>query len=128
MPTVEKKHHGLCRQWYWMPTAVFILGILSMALLFAISSIAERQRIAFEHVDDIMDIQLRTANFHLWFEEALANGTDEDVDKTFADLDQAMGFADALLFGGPSENGAVLPPMKEPAFLWLAGKIRARLD
>jgi signal transduction histidine kinase len=128
MSIFKKKYHNLCRQWYWMPTGVVILAVISMALLFGIRAIAERQRIAFEYVDDIMDIQLSTADFHLEFEDALSKGADKDVDKAFAELDKAAGFADVLLFGGPSENGTVLPPMKEPAFLWLAGKIRTRLD
>jgi len=122
------KGNHLCRQWYWMPTAVFLLGVISMVLLFGLRSIAEKQRMAFEEVDDIMDIQLRTANFHLWFEEALANGSSMDVSKAFEDLDKAMRFSDVLLYGGKSENGTVLVPMNDPDFLWLAGKIRTHLD
>jgi C4-dicarboxylate-specific signal transduction histidine kinase len=122
------KGNHLCRQWYWMPTAVFLLGVISMVLLFGLRSITERQRMAFEQVDDIMDIEVRTTNFHLWFEETLTKGSIMDVRKTFEDLDKAIKFADALLFGGESENGTVLAPMRDPDFLWLAGKIRTHLD
>ncbi|MGE5808395.1 MAG: sensor histidine kinase [Nitrospirota bacterium] len=128
MSIAGKKLHNLCRQWYWMPTGVVILAVLSSALLFGIRSIADRQRMAFEQVNDLMDIQVRTGNFHLWLQEALANGTSEDAAKTFEDLGAAMRFADVLLFGGTAENGTVLGPLQDPALLWLAGKIRTNLD
>jgi len=115
-------------QWYWMPTAVFILGILSFVLIFWIHSISERQKLAFEHVDDIMDIQVRTATFHLWFEEAITKGAREDVEKSFADLEKAIRFSDALLFGGEAENGTILAPLDDPAFLEFARSIRLHLD
>jgi C4-dicarboxylate-specific signal transduction histidine kinase len=111
-----------------MPTAVFILGLISVVMIFWIHSIRERQRMAFEHVDDIMDIQVRAATFHLWFEEAITKGAREDMEKSFADLEQAIKFSDALLFGGEAENGTILLPFDDPAFLDLARSIRLNLD
>jgi signal transduction histidine kinase len=122
------KKLGIHRKWYWMPTAVFLLGALSTVLLFWIYFMGERQRRDFEQVDDIMDIQVRTATFHLWFEEAITKGTREDMEKTFADLDAAMGFSDALLTGGKGENGTVLAPFEDPVLLDYARGIRSALD
>jgi C4-dicarboxylate-specific signal transduction histidine kinase len=122
------KKQGIQRKWYWMPTAVFFLGALSTVLLFWIYSMGERQRKDFEQVDDIMDIQVRTATFHLWFEEAITKGKNEDMAKTFADLDAAMRFSDALLTGGVGENGTVLTPFEDPALLDYARSIRYALD
>ncbi|HSB34939.1 MAG TPA: hypothetical protein VLG39_10825, partial [Nitrospirota bacterium] len=104
------KKKGIQKKWYWMPTAVFLLGALSTILLFWIYFMGERQLRDFEQVDDIMDVQVRTATFHLWFEEAITKGKRADVEKTFADLDAAMRFSDALLTGGVGENGTVLSP------------------
>ena len=95
-----------------MPTAVFLLGILSIVMLFWLFFIAERQKMAFEYVDDIMDIQVRMATFHLWFEEAVAEGEREDVEKSLTDIDEAIKFSDALLFGGAAENGTHLAPLQ----------------
>src|SRR5512147_753492 len=111
-----------------MPTAVFFLGALSTVLLFWIYFMGERQRRDFEQVDDIMDIQVRTATFHLWFEEAITKGTKVDVERTFGDLDAAMKFSDALLTGGEDENGTVLVPFEDPALLDYARSIRSSLD
>jgi signal transduction histidine kinase len=111
-----------------MPTAVFILGIISIVLFFWIYSIGSKQRMAFEQIDDVMDIETRTATFHLWFEEAITKGGKENVEKTFADLDAAMSFSDALLNGGAAENGTVLAPLDDPVFIGYAKNIKGRLD
>jgi signal transduction histidine kinase len=122
------KKHQIHRKWYWMPTAVFVLGIISIVLFFLIYSIGAKQRMAFEQIDDLMDIETRTATFHLWFEEAITQGVREDVEKTFVDLAAAMRFSDALLYGGEAENGTILAPLDEPVFLGYAGGIRGQLE
>lgn len=122
------KKQGTQKKWYWMPTAVFLLGVISTILLFWIYFMGEKQRKDFEQVDDIMDVQVRTATFHLWFEEAITKGTRTDVEKTFADLDAAMRFSDALLTGGVGENGTVLSPFEDTALLDYARSIRSSLD
>ena len=59
-------------QWTWMPTIVFLLGILSVILLLLVDRINARQRIDFDIVDAIMDAQISTATAHLWLEHVLS--------------------------------------------------------
>jgi signal transduction histidine kinase len=81
----------------------------------------------FEQVDALMDIQVRTASFHLWFEEAVGERRSEDVDKTFADIDAAVELSTALLSGGESEHRTDLTPLRDPAYLREAENIHALL-
>ena len=110
-----------------MPAVVFILGIISAVILFWVYRIAERQRITFEHIDTVMDIQDKTQIFHLWFEEALSKNSREEMQRTFADLDGAMRLSDALLVGGKSEGGTALSPLTDPFLVGYARSIRALL-
>jgi C4-dicarboxylate-specific signal transduction histidine kinase len=127
---MKKRHMGsreTFRQWYRMPTAVCVLGILATVLLFWIYSIAEKQRQTFEHVDAIMDLQVKTATFHLWFEEAITEGREEDLATVFADFDEALSLSTALLSGGKSEHGTALAPLAEHSFLQSAENIHTLL-
>lgn len=123
----ESNRQALLRPWYWMPTAVFILGVLSAVILIWVYWIAERQRVNFEHINAVMDIQNKTATFHLWFEEALTKGNRKEMQRIFIDLDAAMKLSDALVFGGKSEHGIAMPPLDDPIFLGYAKSIRALL-
>lgn len=99
---------------YRIPAAVLVLGVLSTALLLWTLRINERQRTSFQHVDALMDIQVRTAAFHLWFEEAISEGAREDMKKALPDLETALELSQALLRGGTSEHGVPLPPVDAP--------------
>ena len=60
-----------------MPTAVLLLGALSIVLLLWIAGISEKLRTVEVLVDAIMDIQIHTATYHLRLEEAIANVASE---------------------------------------------------
>lgn len=122
------KKQVIHKKWYWMPTAVFILGIISIVLFFWIYSIGAKQRMDYEQIDNIMDIQTKTATFHLWLEEAITKGSKEEVRNSFADLDEAIRFSDALLNGGTADNGTRLAPLDDPVFLEHANNVRTQLD
>ncbi len=115
------------RQWYRTPTAVCVLGVLATVLLFWIYSIAEKQRQTFEHVDAIMDLQVKTATFHLWFEEAITEGREEDLATVFADIDEAIALSSALFSGGKSEHGTALAPLAGHSFHQSAENIHTLL-
>jgi signal transduction histidine kinase len=103
------------RRWFWMPTAVFVLGVVSTVMLFWVYHITEKQMQTFEHVDAIMDVQVKTATFHLWFEEAISEGRYEDMETTFSYIDDAISLSAAIRFGGESEHGTAIAPLADPA-------------
>ena len=97
-----------------MPAAVLLLGMLSAALLVWTDRINERQRVNYLWLDAIMDVQIRTATFHLWFEQVLAGDTAVDIKEVWEDYDRAVMLVDALLNGGDTEHGLIPEPLHEP--------------
>jgi signal transduction histidine kinase len=112
---------------YWIPAVVLGLVLLTAAVMFWIYRLTEKQRVDFESVDAIMDLQVRTARFHLLFEEAITEGTVGDVKRFLPELDEAERLAHALAYGGESEHGTSLPPLQDPHFWKLAEKIHRLL-
>ena len=101
---------------YRTPAAVLLLGLFATLLLVWVFVIAERQWNRFVWADVVMDMRIKTAMFHLWFEESITNGTQDELGKTFSDLDDAIRLSDVLVSGGKSEHGTVLPPVDDPRF------------
>jgi len=122
-----KRHPEKFRRGYRAPAAVLLLGMFATLLLVWMIVIAERQWNVFEWADVAMDMRIRTALFHLWFEENITNGTQEQLGKTFSDLNEAIKLSDALLLGGKSEHGTVLAPVDDPRFRRHAEIVRSRL-
>ena len=64
------------RKWnYWMPMTILVVGILSIALLFAIYRIR-----VYQHVNTILNIailhvEVNTAIFHMQIEEYISGDT-----------------------------------------------------
>ncbi len=71
----------------WMPAVVLLLGALAAVLLLWTDRIHEKQRNNYLMIDAIMDVQIHTSTFHLWFEEALAGDTNIDMKKAWEDYD-----------------------------------------
>jgi two-component system NtrC family sensor kinase len=113
---------------FLIPAVVLGLVLLTAAVMFWIYRLTERQNVDFESVDAIMDLQVRTARFHLLFEEGISEGAVDNVGNIMPELDAAEGLADALANGGESEHGTPLPPLKAPHFRVLAEKIRLLLS
>ena len=113
------------RQWYWMPTAVLLIGMFSITLLVWVSHLSERQRINSLIIDAIMDIQINVSTGHLWLEEAV--GGDATAGEALADMDRAIGLANAVLNGGRSEHGLIPEPLKDPQLRVRAEAIRSML-
>ena len=112
---------------YSIPAVVLGLVLLTAAVMFWIYRLTEKQRVDFESVDAIMDLQVRTARFHLLFEEAISEGAIDNVGSTWPELGEAEGLTRALVEGGESEHGTPLPPLQAPHFRERAEKIRRLL-
>lgn len=112
---------------YWIPMPLLALGVASTAILIWTSQIIDRQQVNFEHTDAIMDIRVGTTTFHLWFEEAIARGTIDDIRRSLPILDATLKLSNTLLHGGESEHGTPVPPMDEPVYQRRAQKIGSLL-
>jgi signal transduction histidine kinase len=100
-------------QWQWIPAAVLLLGMLSAALLVWTDRINEKQRINYLWLDAIMDVQVHTATFHLWFEQVLAGDTGVDIKEVWEDYNRAVKLVDTLLNGGETEHGLIPEPLSD---------------
>ncbi len=127
MKNSHGKGHRIFRKWYWLPAAVLFLGIVSTGILFSIYRFGARQQVAYEHIDTIMDVHIKTATFHLWFEEAITDGRKDNMASAFADLDEAMRLSLVLCRGGESEHGTLIPAIGDPVLLRQAENVRGRL-
>jgi signal transduction histidine kinase len=112
---------------YQVPSAILVLGVLSTVIVFWIYRIGERQRVNFQHVDAVTDLQVHVATFHLRLEEALTDGDGDAAAKTLPLLDNAVRLSRALLDGGETEHGTPLPPLGDPRFRRQAETIAALL-
>ncbi len=108
-----------------MPAAVFLLGVLAIALLTWEKDIHKKQRANFALANALMDLQIKTATTHLWLEEAFARGKDFDsnVRLVQSNLTDAEALSKTILRGGETEHGLVLQPPGFPALLARAEKI-----
>jgi len=97
---------------HWIPTAVLLLGIMSICLLLWTNMASEKQRSNYVLIEAIMDVQIHTSTFHLWFEQFLAGDVAIDLNKVWKDHDAALMIIDAVLNGGDTEHGPILEPLK----------------
>jgi C4-dicarboxylate-specific signal transduction histidine kinase len=123
----EGMHSGRVWRGYGTPAAVLLLGVLAALLLVWTYLIGERQSKVFAWADAAMDMRVNAALFHLWFEEAATFGSREDVEKSFSYLDKTLELSEAILSGGKSEHGTVLPRLDEPGLRRHGENIRSRL-
>ena len=107
------------QQWYRMPTAVFLIGALSIGLLLWGNRINHRQQMNFLVADTILGAQVNVATGHLWLEEALSG--DATAKEALAAMDQAIFSVNSTLNGGKNEYGLILNPVEDPA-------LRSRLE
>ena len=114
-------------QWYWMPTTVFLIGLLSIILLMWADRVNGRLRVDSVIVDAIMDVQIHTATGHLWLEEAVARDIDVKKEDVTADLDQAIKLVDVTLHGGEAEHDWIMEPLKDPELRARAQVIKSLL-
>jgi PAS domain S-box-containing protein len=114
-------------RWYRAPAAVFVLGMLSLAILLWSYNFHENLRMEIKIGNVLDDIQLKTASAHLWLEQAIAGDDTVDPWAVQADLDLAVSLIAAVLEGGQSEYGLALQPLRDPILREKAEAIQARL-
>jgi signal transduction histidine kinase len=107
-----------------MPVAVFLLGVLSIAVLIWTRAIDERQRANFAFIGLVKDLRTKTAAAHVWLEEAIAEEGDAEHNRELArsNLADAVKLSEALLQGGKDEYGLTLQPQSDRDILEQADK------
>lgn len=115
-------------RWHWIPIAVFVLGVLSIALLIGMKEISKGQRENAALADVIMDFQIKTALVHLWLEEALTEDVAADMEMARSNLADAVKLSEMILHGGKSEHGQIIRPPRSPDFLKKAEKAAVLLS
>ena len=116
------------QRWYWMATAVFIIGLLSLTLLFWVIQIGEHQRVNSALIDDIMNVEIQAATTHLWIEEAVGGDTSVDTGQILVDMDKAIRLLKVVLGGGELEHGFVTEPLRDPDLRARAEKLKTGFE
>ncbi len=112
-------------QWYWMPTAVFLIALSSIVLLLWAGRMSEKQRINTLIIDAVMDVQINASTGHLWLEEAVTG--DDTADEALADMEQAINLITVALNGGKSEHGMIPEPLDDLELRVPAEELRSLL-
>ncbi|MBI5676319.1 MAG: hypothetical protein HZC48_10940 [Nitrospirae bacterium] len=102
------------RQWFWLPTVVFLVGIFSIILLLWVNHLTKRDHVDSLMIDAIMDIEVNVASVHLLLEEAIDGNAGADVREVMGKMDEAIQYADAILNSGETEHGRITEPLKDP--------------
>jgi signal transduction histidine kinase len=93
------------RKWnYLMPMTVLLIGILSIALLFAIYRIRVYQHINSVLNNAVLHVEVDTAIFHLKIEEILSGETSENIQIAIVRMDNAIKLSEAISNGGPVDS------------------------
>jgi len=110
-------------RWYWIPMAVVVLGVLSMAMLIWVDWLSQRQRADFALANAVMDFRIRISAARLNLQEATAGktgiGPDASVrESTIAaamrDFREARRLSEVLLNGGVCEGTLIVEPPTDP--------------
>ncbi len=101
---------SIFRRIYLIPILVLILSLLSVGMLLWMNDIKEREGNDFALTDAINDIRMRVANFHLWFEEALAGNPKMDRQKVWEDYEWSLKMIEVVLNGGERYRGHTFKP------------------
>ena len=102
------------RHHYTIPAVILIAGIVSMAMILWIDRVSQKQRMNLRHLDAVMNMQIRTAIFHLQFDEFLNDDPREGRQKALRCIDNVVKSSHALLYGGESKQGVPLLPLEDP--------------
>lgn len=95
---MERRVSGTSWKWYWMPASVFLIGMFSILLFFGFVRIKDHQIIYSTLIDAVLDIQIKTATFHLRLEEEqLAVARPAVPERAVTDIDQAIRLSDTVI-------------------------------
>jgi signal transduction histidine kinase len=99
---------------YWMPAAVFMLGLLSILTLICVDRINEIGHRDINYWDAVMDMRIRAGSAYLAVQDASSGDTTVTMGDAFAEIDLAMGLIETILNGGTSEHGQSLQSLEDP--------------
>jgi PAS domain S-box-containing protein len=97
-----------------MAMVVFLFGLLSIALIAWMNQIGRRGDTYFHLANAVMDIQIYAAKSYVELDESLRRDHGAEEEKAWSDLDRAIDLCRAVLSGGESEYGLILPPLRDP--------------
>lgn len=83
---------------------IFVIGILSIALLFAIYRIRVYQHVNTILNNAILHVEVNTAIFHMQIEEFISGDTTVNIQDAIAQLDKTIKLAEAISSGAPIES------------------------
>jgi len=117
------------QHWYWIPTAVLIVGILSLGLVFGANLVQERLIVRdIARVQVLGEIQRDISVSHLWLEEYVSGDT-EVVKSEIGDR-----VASSLRLCGQLIDGSAAPPgledvwpLADPELLQQARQVREKI-
>ncbi len=98
---------------YSAPATVFLLGVISIALLIWNNRISERQRQNFAVADAIMDFRIEITQAHLWIDEAITGAKGVDIREVWAGFDRGIQLAETILRGGEGQHSMILEPLED---------------
>jgi signal transduction histidine kinase len=110
-----------------MPAAVFLIGTLAIILLLWVDRINKHLINEADLVDALMDVQIHTATYHLWLEEALTGNVPVTMKDAMPQVDQAIHLVDVILNGGQAERDWIPEPLKDAELRARAENIRSLL-
>jgi signal transduction histidine kinase len=118
---------GKMRSGWWpsLPVAVAVLGLLSLALLIAADQLSQRQRSHFALANTLMSLRIKVATSHLWLEEASLGQSEAELDRAWADLQEANRLSQLLVEGDESERDGILDVPRDPEHRRRAEEIAA---
>ena len=115
-------------QWYWIPSALLLIGIILLLTLFGVGRIIERQGVNSTLVDALLHIQISAVTYHLRIDETLAGETSVDMSGAVAGMDRAVALTGMILDGGLDPGyGLLLQPLKVPSRRARANELKALL-
>ena len=109
---------------------IFLIGILSIVLLFAIYRIRVYQHVNTILNNSILHVEVDTAIFHMQIEEFISGDTTVNIQDAIAQLDKTIKLAEAISSGEPieSEQESVSGMVKLLGLQARAEEIRSQLS
>lgn len=96
------------------PSAIVVMGLLSIAMLFWNKHLANQDELVHRRLDTILAMERKLALSRIALEEHLAGDKSIDLKKVWENIEQAMVLARSLPNGQDPERSQVFAPVKEP--------------
>jgi signal transduction histidine kinase len=103
-------------QFYWAPTAVILVGLVSLSMVVGLDRLRNHLRDMSTLVDLVLDVQLAAATYHIGIDEVL-EGDRQAVDQVIlAEIDRTIGSVEASLQGtSHTARISALEPLRDSA-------------